>query len=333
LTVIFNVHGVRLAVDVRDAGVLAAIDRRLCEFTSADTARPDIQLTLADLADELEPPPEPARPVYDSASGAVLYADATDQLFIGAGPGVRVVVDAGAGRIRAAVRGDLEPYRWLLSHPLLTLPLIELLKRRGRYSLHAAGVAVDGRALLLPGASGSGKSTLALALLQAGFDVLGDDLLFLQPTPDGPRVLAFRDEIDLTEHTARLLPGLEWLLDQPRPPGWPKWFVRPEAVRQPTSATLAARPAALVFPAVRGSAESTLVPLAPEEALVELAPNVLLTEAQSSAAHFAALADLARTCPAYRLDAGRDVQATVRLLGDVLGGIARLHGLGYPGEP
>ena len=86
---------------------------------------------------------------------------------------------------------------------MFTLPFIETMKRRGLYNLHAAGLCKGERALLLPGSSGSGKSTLTLALLRAGWGFISDDMVFLKQGDS--RVLAFPDEIDFTEKTARLL--------------------------------------------------------------------------------------------------------------------------------
>jgi serine kinase of HPr protein (carbohydrate metabolism regulator) len=46
--------------------------------------------------------------------------------------------------------------------------------------MHAAGVVVDGRAVLLMGSAGAGKSSLAAALLRAGGRLLSDDAVALQ---------------------------------------------------------------------------------------------------------------------------------------------------------
>lgn len=46
---------------------------------------------------------------------------------------------------------------------------------------HAAAVSKHGVAVLIPAVSGAGKSTLTLGLLARGFDVLGDDLTFIEP--------------------------------------------------------------------------------------------------------------------------------------------------------
>ncbi len=47
--------------------------------------------------------------------------------------------------------------------------------------VHAAGVRVAGRLVLLVGASGSGKSTLAARLLRRGHPILGDDVVRFAP--------------------------------------------------------------------------------------------------------------------------------------------------------
>lgn len=71
---------------------------------------------------------------------------------------------------------------------LLLAPLMEMLKQRGLYGLHAAAVVKDGLAYLFPGNSGSGKTTLALGLVRAGFGYLADDKLLLRQ--DGSEVVA-----------------------------------------------------------------------------------------------------------------------------------------------
>ena len=60
------------------------------------------------------------------------------------------------------------------------------LRQRNRYFVHASGVAGrDGRAVVFVGESGSGKSTLAFALVRAGWTLLGDDGVVLEPgSPD-----------------------------------------------------------------------------------------------------------------------------------------------------
>lgn len=71
-----------------------------------------------------------------------------------------------------------------LASELLDPILLFLLARSGRTPIHAAGIMIDGRAVLLAGASGSGKSSLAHAAARRGIRVLSDDTIYIQLDPD-----------------------------------------------------------------------------------------------------------------------------------------------------
>lgn len=320
----YLLHGVRLGVLATGEGerATAGIHSRLAGLplsSSVNNGGPyDVTFEIAAAAEHAFDRPAAGRPVYDPPLGEVVYDDAADQLYIGYGPRLRVLCDPGRGWARASAAGMEEEDLWSLSHPLFTLPLVELLKRRGLYGLHAGGVCRDGRALLLPGTSGSGKSTLTLALARAGFGFLGDDTLFLASRPgEGVRILAFPDEFDLTEQTLAFFPELTALFGEAPRAGWRKRQVRAErAYGAPV--VWEGAPAVLVFPRVAGVQTSELEPLSPGEALLELAPNVLLTEARSSQAHLDALAELVERSDCYRLATGTDLESAVGLLGELL---------------
>jgi hypothetical protein len=205
----------------------------------------------------------------------------------------------------------------MASHPMLTLPLIDHLKRHGRFSLHAGCLSRAGEGLLLAGTSGAGKSTLTLALLRAGFDFLGDDLVFLTTGPDGVRALAFPDEIDVTDETIRFFPEMAYLLATPRATGWPKRQVRPENLYGST-VVCECRPRVLVFPRITGQSTSAITPLERGLAFMEIIPNILLTDPDSSQAHFDSLSALVEQCECYRLEAGTDLDEAVDLLRTVM---------------
>jgi len=63
------------------------------------------------------------------------------------------------------------------------------LVKRGFEPIHATAVVVNAEAVVFLGDSGFGKSTLAASFISAGYQVLTDDLLILQPA--GSRVLAY----------------------------------------------------------------------------------------------------------------------------------------------
>jgi hypothetical protein len=316
----YSLHGIGLSITAPPL-ILSALDARLCplRLEQADPSNSDV--LRYDFTDGFEPtvqrPPGELRSVYEAEAGEVVYSAAADRLFIAFGESIRADCNPGLGRTRVwAV--DVAAEQWRLSHPLLTLSLIEQLKRRGLFSLHAAGVARQGRALLVVGTSGAGKTTLSLALVRAGFDFLSDDMLFLDPDGNPPRVHAFPDEVDITQHTAEFFPELRPLADTPRRRGFPKWTLRAEAVFGAHIAWTC-QPAALIFPRISAAAASRLEPMRSSDALMEMLPNVLLTEPHACQAHLHALASLAHHTPCYRLSTGRDFEALPGLLGAILG--------------
>jgi hypothetical protein len=305
---VYDFHKLRLGC-FADEALTPALDARLGRFAQTDSGPCDVRFDYRRVAvGEPHAAPaasEDARPVYESAMGKVLYSDRADRMFISSTWPIRAACDPGSGETTISVAGAVEEHLWALSHPLMTIPLIETLKRRGRFSVHAAGLALGDKGLLIPGSSGSGKSTLALALARAGFGYLGDDMLFLVREGDGLRALAFPEAFDLTDDTVRLFPDLVDLLQVEKQPGWPKRQLRAEE-RFGAEIVWQCRPVALVFPRVAGCERSTLTPMDRGEALMEILPNILLTEPASSQQHLDALAKLVATCACYRLETGTD---------------------------
>jgi hypothetical protein len=99
------------------------------------------------------------------------------------------------------------PAGYLADPPRLAAEVVDplalfLLTRYGRVPLHAAGILVDGTAVLLAGRSGSGKSTLALTALGDGRTVLSDDTVYVQTRP-ALRVWGLPRPIHVFEQDAR----------------------------------------------------------------------------------------------------------------------------------
>lgn len=298
----YSFHGLSLGISAPDE-VRRAFHARFAALPTDGNGPPDLLFEVQD--DPLERP-EGARTVYEPPLGEVVYDDGRDLLYLRQGS-LSALCEPAAGRVRFSVPSLLEEDLWVLSHPLLSVPMMELLKRRGLFGVHAAGADLEGRALVLAGTSGSGKSTLSVALARAGFGFLGDDTLFLS----GGHVLAFPDEIDLTEESVSFFPDLQLA---PPPAGWRKRQLRADETRIVWEST----PSLLVFPRVSGRPRSELRAIDPGEALLELAPNVLLTEPVSSQAHLDALAGLARASRCYRLETGTDLGEAVRLLRELM---------------
>jgi len=313
----YDFLGLRLSL-AGEPSLLAALDARL---TSLGVPRGE----LDDLRFEFDTgsppsvgrPPANSRAVYEPEAGQVVYDAARDRLHIAFANRIRAECDPRSGLTRIWVGDHTAADLWLLSHPILTLPLLETLKRRGLYSLHAAGVSRAGRALVIVGTSGSGKTTLSLALVRAGFDFLGDDMMFLSTREKQVCLQAFPDEVDVTETTLAFFPELGQLLSRPRRPGWPKWSFRAESFYGARIAW-SAQPAALVFPSISHTETSRLEPMSAQGALLEMLPNVLLTEPSACQAHLSALAQLSAQTPCYRLWTGRDFLDLPGMLGSLL---------------
>jgi hypothetical protein len=320
-TLSYDLHGLRIAFESDDL-LAAALRERLGQLPSASPGAADLTFTFYSVpstaAHVVDPPPPGARLVYASDLGEFRYDESADALFIVCGDRVRVRCDAASGQTHTSVARMEAAALWLLSHPLVTMPLMEMAKNRGLFSVHAASAAIGGICLIFPGASGSGKSTLALALVRAGWDLLGDDMLFLTPGRAGPLVRAFPEPIDVTDHTIQLFPELADLASVPKLPGWPKRQLH-LSERYGTRIAWDCRPAALVFPRVANRDRSVLIPMDRDEALLELVPNVLLTAARASQAHLDALALLVGQCACYHLETGRDLDALPSLLQPLLG--------------
>ena len=302
-----------MSVRADDASLLGALRARLEPFATPP-AKPALTFTFAcvETGHWVQQPSGPSRPVYDAPEGEVLYFEGAedDALYIDVCGRVRVLSHPKRGHTEVSYVRAQRDNLWLLSRPMFTLPFIETMKRRGLYNLHAAGLCKGKRALLLPGSSGSGKSTLTLALLRAGWGFMSDDMVFLKQ--GDAHVLAFPDEIDFTEKTARLLS----FSSRHKLSGGEKYQL--SAGTLGAGVVLESKPAALVFPRIAHVEKSTLHPVTRDEALLELLPNVLLTEVRSSQAHVDALGALVAACPAYRLETGHDFEELSTLLEELV---------------
>jgi hypothetical protein len=262
-------------------------------------------------------PTGPGRSIYDAPGTPIEYFDDSDQLFVDYEHRVRMLCTPGRGLIEMSVTGSDDGDPILATHPLLTVALLETLKRSERYPLHAACVSLNGRGVLVPGASGSGKSTLSVTLVRAGFDFLSDDTVFLASSDEGVWVWGFPDEIDVMENTVAMIPELGHLAGLPLRAGRDKHGFRVEEVFG-VSPLAGCRPAALIAPKVVQGTRSELVPLSRSEALLELMPNILLTEPVSTQAHLDMLGTLVETVPCLTFQVGSDLDAAAACVAELL---------------
>jgi hypothetical protein len=256
------------------------------------------------------------RAILEFGDRSALYFEDPPRLHLDMGPRGRMLCDVAEGHVTISHSESEEADPWLLSHLFFTVPLAELLKQRGLYMAHMAGLAIGRKGILIPGQSGAGKTTLTLALLRAGFGFLADDTVFLS-TSNGLKVLAFPDEIDITSQTANFFPELRPSDCEKKITGRHKHPICADRVygfkprRQ-------CRPTLMVFPQPATSPKSTLTPMPKDEAILGLASNVLRTDPDSAQAHFDALGSLVEQCQCHRLQTGRDFDALATLLRGML---------------
>jgi hypothetical protein len=201
---------------------------------------------------------------------------------------------------------------------LFHLALIELLRRRGLYTIHATALEHNGRAILIPGNSGRGKTTSFISLLRSGFRYLSDDHPLLQDSGTHVEVLPFPIKINVTDATVQFFPELKSASEQVLHPGVPKRFFYAEDL-YPTAVGDRCQPALVLFPHVVDSPQSHLELLPKSRALESLLPQALLVYDQEVARQeFKVLAKLVQQVDCYRLHFGRDILDLPKLITPLL---------------
>jgi hypothetical protein len=267
----------------------------------------------------LKRPHEKGRSFYELPAGEACHFETGDQLYFSFQDGLRALGNPGQGSASFSIVESDPVNVFMASHLILTILLVEILKRRACYSMHAAGFTDDGNAVLIAGTSGAGKSTLAVTLLRSGFGYLSDDMVFLRRSPDGPQVLGFPEDVDVGDQTVSFFPELDFLKHSPKNAGWPKKQVRADEVYG-AELVSQARPGAIVFPRISGKATSAVRQIGADEAFLELVSNVLLTEPRSCQSHLGILTELVNHVPCYQLQAGRDFDRIPSLIRELLSG-------------
>ena len=316
----YALSGTRFEVSCSTA-MAGYLDARFRLLTAEDGRKQTICLDFRAVSDPcghtITRPLGSGRPFYDIPRGETYYFEDTDVVYLSVGDGLRAVYEPQLNHVTVSSVESNPRNLFMASHLVLTILLVEILKRRSRYSLHAAGFSEKGQAILIVGSSGAGKSTLAIALVRAGFDYLAEDMVFLSRNANGLSVQGLAEDIDVSDQTIRFFPELSGLLQSPRADGFPK---RQVCVEQVYSARVVreSRPAAVVFPHISQNPTSTITPIESDEALLEIIPNVMLTQPRACQAHLAALADLVKQTRCYRLDTGRDFDRIPKLFREVL---------------
>ena len=301
-------HGLKLQVSCSPA-MAVCLDARFrmlsTDRSCAETVLFDFQAVADPSQHTVEKPLGNERPFYEMQCGEASYFEETDEMYVSFRNGVRARSKPHSDYVSiSSVEADPKNL-FVASHLVLTLVLVEILKRRGWYSLHAAAFSENGKAILIPGTSGAGKSTLSIALLRAKFDYLTDDMVFLGRGPQGLTARGLVEDVDVSDQTIRFFPELDFMLNSTKAAGFTKKQVRADDVYG-TKVAAEARPAMIVLPHISGKPKSSITPIESHEALLEIVPNMLLTEQRACQAHVRVFAELVKQTACYRLETGQD---------------------------
>lgn len=241
--------------------------------------------------------------------------------------GQALVLDASSGAAVALLPAtSVSPRKDLILYGLLIL-----LRRRGLFALHASGVRLGEAGCLLVGPSGSGKSTLTYALVRAGCPYLGDDAVLLRTGEAMMDALALRRDLCLDPALATHFPELTRY-------GEAGDFAGKGKRRLPMGRLYADRllqrftPRVLLFPEIVPESRSRLLPLRMPDVLARLAAQsaVLGLDPEMGGHHVRVLAELARQSRAYRLLAGRDLEAAPRSVISLLASVGIADSSPFP---
>jgi len=233
------------------------------------------------------------------------------------GPTGQLLVDPSGSRAIALIACSPSPDPRAVNY-LFSLGLASLLRMKGRYSIHAAGLAENGKGVLIPAVSGSGKTTLSLALVRGGFRFLGDDRLLIEEAADHFRVLGFLESINVTDETISFFPEIQLLPEKAFGSSVRKKNFRVEQV-YPGCTMASCNPEVLLFPSIINESTSRVESVPKMEAVVGLLPHSLLVlDKEVARSHFQLLCRMVERMRCYRLYFGRDFRVVPDLVRELL---------------
>jgi hypothetical protein len=228
-----------------------------------------------------------------------------------------LVIDGVQGRADGyLIRPQMMPTS--LIEYLFHLALIELLRHRELYTIHATALEMHGLGVLIPGNSGRGKTTSFISLLRSGYRYLSDDHPLMRDAGTHVDLLPFPIKINVTEDTIAFFPELRNAPDHLLHTGCPKRSFYAEELYA-TSIGACCRPALVLFPQVVNAPRSHLELLPKSRAMELLLPQALLVyDAEVARREFQVLAKVVQQVDCYRLHFGRDVLDLPKLITPLL---------------
>lgn len=187
--------------------------------------------------------------------------------------------------------------------------LMKLLRQKGLYALHGAGLVSPNQAgVIIIGPCGCGKSTLSIGLIRAGWGYLSDDALLLREVDDAIEILALRKAFYVDEDNAPRYADLSPGAVVPDNAGGQRRQLAlheslPDQYHSKTTAST------LVFPRIVSEPNSTLNPLSGAAALAKLLGESggQLFDRRTMSPHLQLLKRLVEQTRAFELQSGQDL--------------------------
>jgi len=326
----FDLHGISIRVDSAVPSTDTALTSLLGSFATEPTDAATLHISIESvedtdaLADRLP------------SNGSILYSNrphtssgrnsiglafdvyrTTEQRFVDLGSHGLMVFNLGDHRAEIILANSGALHEDIIGS-LLLYTVSELARPLGLRLIHAAAVASDGRAVLIPGTQGRGKTTTCLALGLSGYTFLSDDIVFLRDHDGVLEICGLPEHLSLTDKTIGLFPDVA-SKQTDLTTGLLKRHILPDRLFDGRIGRRAT-PALILFPEVTGETESFLEPLPRPRALELLLPRGLsVLDQEDAASSFQTLSRLVAQSACYRLRFGTDVSALRPLLDAALG--------------
>lgn len=324
----FNVHGISTRLTTDSETVSRAVTGLLEAFVTQEITAPDIDFflfTVNGLEEEMAPVPTDVSMLYDwniikvynNVSGRFMTVDKK----------ARVNADLKQTIAAGFIEKDYLDSDWVISHFVFYPLWAQMMKERGLFPLHAAGLVKSGCCILLPGRSGSGKSTLSLQLVKDGYRLLSDDAVFLKDGGERVEAMSFPEEINVSEHTMELIPELENV----------KNFTRNELRKKnsfqieelyPGSFVDSSMPSLLLFPQIADSEKTKVQPISSSEALtLTMRYAFFFLDPSTTAKHFEILSMLVKQARCYRLFTGSNREDLLQVINGLFEDSSSAHNM------
>ena len=194
------------------------------------------------------------------------------------------------------VRSAKDLPEWEFGAPLRSILTWAFLDR-GLHLVHAAGVGVAGKGVMISGPGGAGKSTTTAVCLQAGFQTTGDDYCVISPSHP-PKIYSLYGMMKLVPGALGTTSMVDSRLTEPRSDGKVHFDI---ASSMTTSLTITA----LLFTTV-GARTLEPVALTSKEALLRLIPSTWAQTAIPQKELLHSLSKLAQSIRSFQLEVGPD---------------------------